>query len=48
MEEGRCQWMKTRENMHDELRGQNKNFNVSYDRIILTHQKLKIKITKTE
>jgi len=34
--------------MSDELRGQNKNFNVNHDRITLTHQKLRIKITKAE
>jgi len=48
MEEGRCRWMEIRENMSDELRGQNKNFNVNHDRITLTHQKLRIKITKAE
>jgi len=34
--------------MSDELRGKNKNFNINHDRITLTHQKLRIKITKAE
>jgi len=29
-------------------RGQNKNFSANHDRIILTHQKLRIKLTKDD
>ena len=46
VEEVEVNGWRARENMRDELRerGQNKDFSANHDRIILTHQKLRIKL----
>jgi len=43
-------WMNGEETEHEQLieRGQNKDSSANHDRIILTHKKLRIKITKSE
>jgi hypothetical protein len=43
-------WMNGEETEHEQLieRGQNKDSSANHDRIILTHQKLRIRITKAQ
>jgi len=49
VEEVEVNGWRARENMRDELRErENKDFSANHDRIILTHQKLRIKLTKDE